>query len=108
MGAILATYSYANSQDDKNLINQQHAVTSKLSKVYPNFAQALTQENITWEQQIKLGEYTDNGDGTITDNVTGLMWERSPYKSKKFTWKQAMEGLESFNDLHLLLDEPSF
>ena len=22
--------------------------------------------------------YTDNGDGTITDNVTGLMWQRSP------------------------------
>ncbi len=22
--------------------------------------------------------YTDNGDGTITDNVTGMMWQRSP------------------------------
>ena len=22
--------------------------------------------------------YTDNGDGTITDNVTGLMWSKSP------------------------------
>ena len=22
--------------------------------------------------------YTDNGDGTITDNVTGLMWQKSP------------------------------
>lgn len=22
--------------------------------------------------------YTDNGDGTVTDNVTGLMWSKSP------------------------------
>ena len=22
--------------------------------------------------------YTDNGDGTVTDNVTGLMWQQSP------------------------------
>jgi hypothetical protein len=25
-----------------------------------------------------LPSYTDNGDGTITDNVTGLMWQKSP------------------------------
>lgn len=25
--------------------------------------------------------YTDNGDGTITDNVTGLMWEKSPERT---------------------------
>jgi hypothetical protein len=23
--------------------------------------------------------YTDNGDGTITDNETGLMWEKKSY-----------------------------
>ncbi|PKP01362.1 MAG: hypothetical protein CVU11_15500, partial [Bacteroidetes bacterium HGW-Bacteroidetes-6] len=22
--------------------------------------------------------YTDNGDGTITDNITGLMWQKTP------------------------------
>jgi hypothetical protein len=25
--------------------------------------------------------YTDNGDGTVTDNVTGLMWQKSPDRS---------------------------
>lgn len=29
--------------------------------------------------------YTDNGDGTITDNVTGLMWEQSMGKKIAFT-----------------------
>jgi hypothetical protein len=23
-------------------------------------------------------DYTDNGDGTVTDNVTGLTWEQHP------------------------------
>ena len=25
--------------------------------------------------------YTDNGDGTVTDNITGLMWEKTPDKN---------------------------
>lgn len=49
--------------------------------------------------------YTDNGDGTVTDNVTGLMWQKSPdtnadgkldAKDKK-TYKQAVDGAASFN-----------
>ena len=47
--------------------------------------------------QLTPSSYTDNGDGTITDNVTGLMWESTPYQSKKFTWEQAMNGLDAFN-----------
>jgi hypothetical protein len=36
--------------------------------------------------------YTDNGDGTITDNVTGLMWEKKSDdggihdKDNMYTW----------------------
>ena len=26
----------------------------------------------------RMPSYTDNGDGTVTDNVTGLMWQQSP------------------------------
>ncbi|MDC7224358.1 MAG: DUF1566 domain-containing protein [Spirochaetales bacterium] len=48
--------------------------------------------------QLTAADYTDNGDGTITDNVTGLMWESSPYQSKKFTWEEAMNGLDAFNE----------
>ena len=49
--------------------------------------------------------YVDNGDGTITDMVTGLMWQKSPdtngdgkitSKDKK-TFKQAVNGASSFN-----------
>jgi hypothetical protein len=38
--------------------------------------------------------YTDNGDGTITDNVTGLMWAQTPIAG--VTFDEASEGAESF------------
>lgn len=39
--------------------------------------------------------YVDNGDGTITDLNTGLMWAQD-YVSN-VTWQQAMDGASSFN-----------
>ncbi len=42
------------------------------------------------------GDYVDNGDGTITDNSTGLMWQKNTSENE-MTWKEALaycEGLE--------------
>ena len=49
--------------------------------------------------------YTDNGDGTVTDNVTGLMWAQSPDMdgdgdidvTDKMTYDEALAGAETFN-----------
>ncbi len=38
--------------------------------------------------------YTNNGDGTVTDNVTGLMWQQDP--GEKMTWQQAVDNLQGF------------
>lgn len=38
--------------------------------------------------------YTDNGDSTITDANTGLMWESIP-TPEKFTWAEAVEYCEN-------------
>ncbi|MCL4235813.1 MAG: DUF1566 domain-containing protein [Deltaproteobacteria bacterium] len=38
--------------------------------------------------------YTDNGDGTVTDNVTGLMWQQTP--GDKMTWDEAANGADGF------------
>jgi hypothetical protein len=36
-----------------------------------------------------LESYTDNGDGTVTDNVTGLMWQQV-VSTTTYTWSQAV------------------
>lgn len=35
-------------------------------------------------------QYIDNGDGTITDSVTGLMWIKA--RGNKLSWQSAMDG----------------
>jgi hypothetical protein len=39
--------------------------------------------------------YTDNGDGTVTDLNTGLMWQKDP--GEKMTYEQAEAGAASLN-----------
>lgn len=39
--------------------------------------------------------YTDNGDGTVTDNNTGLMWQQDP--GAKMSYDDAVANLSSFN-----------
>jgi hypothetical protein len=41
----------------------------------------------------EITSYTDNGDGTITDNITGLMWVKE--RGTKVTWSDAAEGAHS-------------
>ena len=43
--------------------------------------------------------YTDNGDGTVTDNVTGLTWQQDP--GEKMTWPEAVAYLDEFNEAAL-------
>jgi hypothetical protein len=41
--------------------------------------------------------YIDNGDGTVTDQVTGLVWQQNPPQAAEFTWEEAKDycaGLE--------------
>jgi len=39
--------------------------------------------------------YTDNGDGTISDNVSGLMWQKTP--GVKMSWNSATTSASTFN-----------
>jgi hypothetical protein len=57
------------------------------------------------QYQSNIPQYTDNGDGTITDNITGLMWQQDPdfngdgainSKDKK-GWEDAVVAATSFN-----------
>jgi len=50
-----------------------------------------------------IPSYKDNGDGTITDNVTGLIWEKTTDKNgdgiinyyDKYTYSEALAGASS-------------
>lgn len=39
---------------------------------------------------------TDNGDGSVTDNLTGLVWKGAP-SAESMTWSQALDYAASFN-----------
>ena len=40
--------------------------------------------------------FTDNGDGTVTDNITNLVWQNSP-NTTTYTWEQALTYAENLN-----------
>jgi hypothetical protein len=40
--------------------------------------------------------YTDNGDGTVTDNLTGLVWEQTP-DAGNYSWDEARAYCESLS-----------
>jgi hypothetical protein len=44
---------------------------------------------------INQPSYTNNSNGTITDNVTGLMWQQS--LTDKLTYEEALEQVKTFN-----------
>lgn len=41
--------------------------------------------------------FTDNGDGTVTDNLTGLMWLKNGNISGLVTWQAALERVSDLN-----------
>ncbi len=41
--------------------------------------------------------FVDNGDGTVTDSNTGLMWQQSPELYNKLTFDEAVAGVAAFN-----------
>ena len=47
------------------------------------------------EQPGSLGSYTDNGDGTVTDTYTSLMWQQDGLTEK--TWEQALSYCEGLS-----------
>ena len=41
-----------------------------------------------------VNHFTDNGDGTITDNATNLIWQKTP-STATYTWEQAISFAEN-------------
>jgi hypothetical protein len=45
-------------------------------------------------QEASSPRLIDNGDGTVSDNLTGLMWERAP-SGARMNWAEANEHVEA-------------
>jgi hypothetical protein len=52
-------------------------------------------EDLNWQGSFANG-FVDNGDGTITDKATGLMWQKSG-SSRAKTWKRARTYVKKLN-----------
>lgn len=52
------------------------------------------QAGIEWPEP----RFTDNGDGTITDNLTGLMWLKDGGCLKKKKWSNSLDTIAYFNN----------
>ena len=42
--------------------------------------------------------FTDNGDGTITDNLTGFLWTKDAGCVEETTWEETLEGASTIGD----------
>lgn len=52
-------------------------------------------------EQYGINNFTDNGDGTITDSATGLMWDQEG-SSTGMIWKDALQYAQDKNDSNYL------
>ncbi len=51
------------------------------------------QRGIAWPST----RFTDNNDGTVTDNLTGLMWLKSADCFGRISWQTALDNITGFN-----------
>jgi hypothetical protein len=92
----------------------QQARTYKIENIQPpaqNFYAALMQTGQNWSRywgddgayqkgaNIWGARFTDNGDGTVTDTLTGLMWVRDPWSlfSWQMSWYDAVNNCENLD-----------
>jgi hypothetical protein len=63
-----------------------HPVGAKITK-----SNWLLKWNFTYATIPPVGRYIDNGDGTVTDSLTGLMWLQDATLYGKKTWQNAVD-----------------
>ncbi|QCX38598.1 DUF1566 domain-containing protein [Aureibaculum algae] len=101
----LLLFSIACSKDDNNTIPKENSITgykivdTGVEDFYDNtsvIAEPLSNQAFYGQDATYSGNqpnYTDNGDGTITDNITGLIWEKD--MGDKITFDDAFTKAEN-------------
>ena len=89
------------TQNRKNSTNKYNVVDTGQKKFYNNDSVlfSLNKEDEFFGQDASYDtnnpSYTDNYDGTITDNITGLVWQKD--MGQKMTLLEAMQKVNSIN-----------
>lgn len=85
-GGYWASNSYAYCNDNAGLVYMDYGVVLYRNKSYANYVWPVRLGQFdTFDNLIIPGcdegipRSTDNGDGTVTDNATGLMWVKDPH-----------------------------
>ena len=95
------TYASEESQEGTTLNNTYKIVDTNVEDCYDNNSVIncpSAGEHFYGQDATYVGNmpsYTDNGDGTITDNVSGLMWQQD--MGEKVTYSEALELAASMN-----------
>lgn len=81
-------------------------LTAGLLSAATAYAQTCKTESIT--ASAPNSRYTDNSDGTVTDNTTGLMWKQCPEGASgagcatggasTYTWQQALQQAQTVDN----------
>lgn len=53
------------------------------------------QAGVSWPEP----RFTDNGDGTVKDNLTGLDWMQDPSTISDMTWQESLDYIAALNDV---------
>ncbi len=120
IGAAFVSCNSTQSTKNSTLPSVSYVVTDSMqSKTYDdegNIIDAPSEGESFYGQDAQysttLPSYTDNGDGTVTDDNTGLMWQQTP-PDHKMTYDEAVDYVDSltlggYTDWRLPTIEESF
>jgi len=94
------------SSNDQDSINYIVPISGNLDKAQPTVVLQSGQQNIfvnnddgTFKRGFVIPDqrYIDNGDGTITDKISGLMWLANGSCLGKGNWQEALSKAKDFN-----------
>ncbi|WP_299781895.1 DUF1566 domain-containing protein [uncultured Formosa sp.] len=87
-GTVVSGYTYAIVDSGVSDFYSDEAIISE-----PSEGDAFYGQDATYNGN--QPSYTDNGDGTVTDNITGLMWQQD--MGEKMSYADAVQLVETFN-----------
>jgi lysozyme family protein len=94
---VIASAACASAEPHPYVIvdtGQDRCFSNDREIAYPQTGAAFDGQDAQY--QGRAPAYKDNGDGTITDLNTGLMWQKTPDLKNKATFSQAVAGAKSF------------